>query len=401
MARNRLIFQSEAVYAGTSPSTGTQVEFQNGIPTGVYGNLSTQTTAQSAANQLTRVQSCNYNLSVPRTDVYQFGELSAIDRVIIQPPAVSLDISYILAGFANENYLGLTVTPTGQAGQVTCISGILTKTNDDRNFFVVDSLEGQDVNNNPSINVAGTNVYAFGNMYISSYTSQGSVGNLPTVDARFEGLNLVIQTGIQYNTTPAISLVDGTRLTGWIYNLPNAVSQPNPGSGDLTISALRHGDITLTVWQSGTNNEYVDLGATPSPVSGAVQGYRIAFDLKRQDLQRLGTRFLYSKEVQYPVTVNCSINGLVRDLNTGDLSTFICNDNPYDVEISIKRPGCDAALAAARPVVAKYRMLGVKLDAQSYSLGINNNKTFTMDFSRPIGSATQNVGLFMSGVIGS
>lgn len=395
MARNRLIFQSEAIFVGPTPSTGAHTT--SGLTPGLYGNAGAQGSGASLLDQLTRIQSCNYTLQIPRTDVNQFGELAAIDRVIVQSPSVSLDMSYILANFANEKYIGLTVTPTGQTYQVSCISGILTRASDEKNIFVVDSVEGQDVNGNTNVNVAGTNVYGFGNMFLSSYTSQGSVGNLPTVDVRFEGLNMVVQTGTQGNAIPAVFPSDGTRVSGWFYSVPLATSHADPGSGDLTISALRHGDMTLTIFNSGTTTEYAEFGATPSPVSGAVQGYRFNYDLRREDLQKLGTRFVYAKEVTYPLSVNCSVNGLVRDLNTGDLSTFICNDNSYDVELSIKKPGCEAN----RPVIAKYRLLGAKLDGSNYSLGIGNNKTFTLDFSRQIGSPTQNVGLFMSGVVGN
>lgn len=396
MPRNRLIFQSEAVFIGPTPATGIHVSAVAGSVTGAYGDRN-QLGGASLIDQLTRIQNCNYNVQIPRTDVNQFGELAAIDRVIVQSPSVSLDLSYVLANFANEKYIGLTVTPTGQTQQISCLSGILTKVTDEHNIFVVDSLEGQDVNGNSSLNVNGTNTYGFGNMFLSSYTSQGSVGNLPTVDVRFEGLNMMVQTGVQGNTIPAIFPTDGSRVTGWYYNLNNATSNPDPGSGDLGISALRHGDMTLTIFNSGSTVEYAEFGATPSPVSGAVQGYRFSYDLRREDLQKLGNRFLYSKEVQYPLSVSCSINGLVRDLNTGDLSAFICSDNTYDVELSIKRPGCEAN----RPVIAKYRLLGAKLDGQSYSLGIGSNKTFTLDFSRQVGSPTQNVGLFLSGTVGN
>ncbi len=396
MARNRLIFQSEAVYVGPSPATGAHTVSGQTFP-GLYGNVPGQLSGNSVINPLVRIQSANYSFQVPRTDVNQFGELAAIDRVILEQPSVNLDLSYIFANFANEKYIGLTVTPTGQTQQISCISGILTKVSDEHNFFIVDSLEGQDVNNNASINVAGTNTYAFGNMFLSSYTFNAAVGQLPTVDVRFEGLNLTVQTGIYGNSIPAVFPSDGSRVSGWFYSLVTPTSNANPGTGDLAISALRHGDMTLTVFQSGSTLEYVEMGATPSPVSGAVQGARFSYDLRRESLQKLGTRFAYSKEVQYPLSVSCSINGLVRDLNTGDLATFICTDNTYDVELSIKRPGCDAN----RPVVAKYRLLGAKLDSQSYSLGIGNNKTFTLDFSRQIGSPTQNVGLFFSGVVGN
>ena len=49
MARNRVIYQSEAVYIGTTGAAPTE--------------------------SLRRVQSCNYNFSIARQDINQYGEL--------------------------------------------------------------------------------------------------------------------------------------------------------------------------------------------------------------------------------------------------------------------------------------------------------------------------------------
>ena len=396
MSRQRVLYSSDAVFIGPAPSTGYHETTGQADPS-LYGDFPAQSSGASLINQLTRIQSCNFNTQIPRVDVNQFGELGAIDRVILQQPPITVDLTYVLANFANEKYIGLTVTPTGQTYVKSCLSGILTKVTDDHNIFVVEAAEGQDINNNSNLNVATTKTYGFGNCFLSSYTSQGSVGQLPTVDVRFDALNMIVQTGVEGNAIPAVFQSDGSRVTGWSYKISSPISNANPGTGDLGISALRHGDMTLYIYQSGTTTEYAELGATPSPVSGAVQGYRFSYDLRREDLQKLGTRFAYSKEVQYPLSVSCSINGLVRDLNTGDLASFICSDNTFDIVLAIKKPGCEAD----RPTICKYSLLGAKLDGQSYSQSIGNNKTFTLDFSRQIGSPTQNVGLFCSGLIGN
>ena len=48
--------------------------------------------------------------NISRTDVNQFGELAAIDRVVLDTPTVSLDFSYYLANFANEANLSRVLT---------------------------------------------------------------------------------------------------------------------------------------------------------------------------------------------------------------------------------------------------------------------------------------------------
>jgi len=83
--RNRVIYQSQALFAAP---TGTQ-------------------SIVSADHSLRRVQSCNYNFSITRQDINQYGELAAIDRLILQEPTVAVDLSYYFepTGF-NEGHLG-------------------------------------------------------------------------------------------------------------------------------------------------------------------------------------------------------------------------------------------------------------------------------------------------------
>ena len=397
--RNRVIFQSDALFVSPTPSTGAQFLASTiyGNGTDPFGNLSQQYSGTNLINQLFRVTSCNYSFQIPRKDVNQFGELAFIDRVIVEQPTVTLDFSYYLASFANEKSLGLTVSSTGANYWVNCISGILTQTSDDKDYYVYEAPEGNDVDNNyAAMSATNGKTYAFGNGFLSSYQVEAAVGNLPTVSIKVEALNMAIHTGSQGNSVPAVNPADGSRVTGWFYELPTGITSPSGGIGDLGITALRPGDISLNVYNSGTLTNYAQFGVTPSTISGAPQTFRISCDLRRENLLKLGSKFAYDKAVQFPITVSCSIDGLVTDLNTGDISALICNDQPYDVVLGIARPGC----GAGRPNVVNYFLRGVTLDSQNYTLGLNDNKKFTMNFSTQIGSATQLYrGLYMSGVI--
>jgi len=105
MPRNRVIYQSEALYVGPTPSTGYQ--------------------AEHSIKQIHRVQTCNYSFNIDRTDVNQFGELAAIDRIALDTPTVALDFSYLLANFENETNLGLVTD-----GSDTTIKNLLNKSAD-------------------------------------------------------------------------------------------------------------------------------------------------------------------------------------------------------------------------------------------------------------------------------
>ena len=83
MANNRIIYQSDALYASKtvkSVSTGDHV-------------------------QLRRIQSANYSFTVNRQDVNQFGQLSRIDSIILETPTVSFDATYLLGDGFNEQAL--------------------------------------------------------------------------------------------------------------------------------------------------------------------------------------------------------------------------------------------------------------------------------------------------------
>jgi len=393
VSRNRVIYQSDAVFVGPDAGGATGAHTTGIFAT--YGKLGTQMSGNDNIDQLYRIQSVAWNASVARQNVNQFGELAAIDQLILEQPTVGLDLTWLVNGLENERAIGLTVKNTGQAGVVSCISGILSKATDEHNFFVVQAAEGSDINN-ATIQVAGTRVYGFGNMFLSSYSTEGNVGGFPQATTRFEGLNYVVQTGAEQNVVPAVFPTDGTRVTGWFYKLSNPTSSyVDAAQPDLASSAFRPGDITLNIYESGTTTAYTGLGAVSDSVNGALQSYRFNFDLRRENLQKLGSKFAYSKEVTYPLDATCSINGLVRDLNVGSLETIICDDKLYDIQVTIARPTCDTV----KPVLAKYILKGAKISNQSYNMNIGSNKTFTLDFTSQIGSATQtSLGMFMSGI---
>ena len=127
--RNRVIYQSEAVYCSQD------VVF-SGVQTGYRDNA-----------DLDRVQSANYSFNISRTDVNQFGQLGAIDRIITESPSVSFDTSYLLASMANEARLGFYVTPSGAQGPFrSCITNLTDSTNNAylRNFYILNAKEGKD-----------------------------------------------------------------------------------------------------------------------------------------------------------------------------------------------------------------------------------------------------------------
>lgn len=394
MPRNRQIYQTDLLYVGPTgarPATGGLTS--SGILTGLYGNTITGISGVNFVAQLYRIQKIDHNWTRKLTDVNQFGELAAIDRVTLDPPTVSVSLSYLLNNFINEDLMGITVNKAGDAAQVSCLSGILNTNTSPKNYFIKTVNEGNDAADN---NQSPYDVISFGNAFIASYTSQGSVGNFPTVDITLDALNAQMQSVTQSvgAYTPAVNPNDGTALTGYVYTLPTGLSSFNNATtltaGGQGISVLRPGDIVLTL---GTNAG--DGFVTETDLK--IQSYNVTFNTNNEDLKKLGTKFVFAKLPRFPLQATLTVNAMVGDHQTGSLVEIVNNNVDFNPAITIYSPG-SARLPAN--VIAYYQLKGAKLESQDFSSSIGANKTVNFNFTSTIGGP-QDVahGLFLSGVI--
>tara|TARA_R110000744_G_scaffold11980_3_gene36052 strand:- start:603 stop:1940 length:1338 start_codon:yes stop_codon:yes gene_type:complete len=441
MARNRVIYQSEAVYATQGVYSGAGVAAANqplqranaAVPTGIL--------------PLNRVQSANYSFSISRQDVNQFGELASIDRIITDTPTVSFDTSYILANFCNEKMLGFEVTPSGASAttMTSCISGIIDSSSPayQKDYFILTSKEGSD-----AVDLRNSGKYesliGIGNAFVSSYSSEAAVGGLPSVSLSIEGMNmnfvnlpysgyttndaaleasagwgqgvvdgaqtLVAVTG----ANPAINPTDGTAVglttniqSSAFVSLPVSTGNGGPAAAG-QISALRPGDITLTLRKKVAGNnaittELMNESVTNADIQGAdiadahIQSYTLSFDLSRSPIQRLGTKFAFARPIDFPITASLSIDAVLADLTTGTIADIINCDDEYDAIIKMKDPDCNVAAGTKNNVLA-YLARGLKIDSESFTSSIGDNKSVSLDFSTQIGGPEQKgVGIFMSG----
>src|SRR5258708_1285223 len=116
MPRNRILSSCEALFIG--PGTSTATNFSSG---------------NSGANQLLeiqRVQSVSQDFSIAYQDVFEYGQLSRIDSLIVSSPTISVSTSYLITDGSNEQKLGLTID-----GITSCISGLLAGTTEPKNLY--------------------------------------------------------------------------------------------------------------------------------------------------------------------------------------------------------------------------------------------------------------------------
>jgi hypothetical protein len=412
MARNRTIYNVLALYAGPSPATGYNFNYVTGsglgptvpgfgaitaIPsadyktlTGIngftgFGNISESgfnSGVQNRINQLSRVQSFDEDFTRNFTDVNQFGNLAAIDRIEVENPDVTASFSYYLTNGKNERDLGLDVYPPGtpKTGLRSCISGLLTKVTDEKNYYLLIVEEGNDAAGYIA-NKSG--VIGIGNGFLTSYSVSAAVGDIPTADVEIEGLNVRIYGNASgNNASPAISPVDGVSVSNNFFGLPLA----NSITGSGIPNALQPGDIIFSL----ESNQVLGFDGADLKV----QDFTLSFDLARTPLQKLGNRFAFSREIDFPVTATLEVNAEVGDLADGNLETLLCSETVKDFTILLKAPGCGANKSTA----LAYVFQGARLVSQSFSSAIGDNVTMTASYEVQLGGAQDtDKGIFISG----
>jgi len=319
-ARNRIIYQSEALAVGSSQKF------------------------------LTRVQSINYSFSVGRTDVNQFGELAAIDRVVLEQPTVSMDFSYILHGASNEAALGFVTN-----GSDSCIARILEgKTAnpvvDELDYFIALAADGKDAARNEAIE----SYIKIPSGFITSYSASGSVGEFPTATVNLEALDMQIGSANIGQNVTAI-----------------------PATSDQDSYVLRPGEIEL------------DITAFGGTVH--LQSFTLTVDLTREPISRLGSNFPFARVISFPLNATLSAEGIMSGGDSGTLAKLNDDDSLLDSDTAISSliVDCKRQSGGTHVKGIKFEMKKAKLDSYSYTSSIGANKAISMDWSVPIGSADQ------------
>lgn len=365
MARNRVIYQSEALFAG--PISGVTATAGVPSPTGTI-------------NQLERVQSANYSFTVNRQDVNQFGQLAAIDRVVLEQPTVNLDFTYYLNTGRNENLLGLVVNPINTVNPQGALSKIMQNSGDVQNYYILVSPEGTDANLDEATATGQGKTIGLGNGYVGSYAIEAAVGAFPTATVNVAAYNMRFY-GATSGEVPTISQTDGKNLTqaDRFFRLSGLTS----GGG---YTAIKPGDVTFNI-----------SGATGVAVSDLkVQTIGVNFDIGREDLQKLGNRFAFAKVITFPLTATMTVDAVLGEIEAANLADLINGDcEKYNLDVTLKGAACGAA---TNKQAIKYTFKGAKLDSQEFTSSIGANKAVTLTFSTQIGGPTDNNnGVFIEG----
>jgi hypothetical protein len=185
---------------------------------------------------------------------------------------------------------------------------------------------------------------------------------------------------------PTVNPLDGAP------DAATAFAIPTPTTG-LGFTALRPGDISLSI--SGVGFNAADL---------KIQSFSLSTDIGREAIEKLGSKYAFSREISFPVTVTASVEAIVGDIGGTDnlgnaLTDIVCNDaNSWDLQFTLGQSTADCVASTPPTKAMRYTLKGAKLDSQEVSSAIGDNKSVTLGFSAQIAGPTDtNKGLFIEG----
>ena len=380
MARNRVIYQSEALFVSNDAMS----------------------TGSGDHKQLERVQSANYGFNISREDVYCYGKLGKIGSMVLEAPTVSFDTSYLVTDGFNERALGFYVgTGTGDNSsdpvgddpyiEKSFISGHISDLSG-KNIYIATVPEGKDA----TIQITGSldnlatpkqSVIGIGNAFLTDYTLDLSVGSLPTVSATFEAANIRSTDNVSGMLTPAVTITGGNQAR----ENDEPIVLPSGNTGQSALVALRPGDISVSI-ASAQGDVIVDIDESDNE-SVHIQSASLSIPLSRSPLEKLGTKFAYARVVDFPIQATLSISAIVNELTAKNLATVIDQTATHTLDLSLKDTQGDTTTQAMH-----YRIKGAQLVSESFTSSIGSNKSVDLTFTTSIGGVddTDN-GVFVSG----
>ena len=435
MARNRIIYQSQALFIAPN---STQAHLQTGSATssdswsgagagagwsGVTG-VSAGAKLRSLVTPLERIQSANFNFSINRQDINEFGKLARLDSIAMEAPTVGLDFNYYLTDGGNERKLGFNI-PTNQIASrgdaayntgdlalsgISSLSGHIAD-NEGNNFFILVAPEGQDVDQS-TVDTSSYEVVGIGNGFVSDYSIDASVGAIPTASVTVEGFNIKVDDRISGSAVggttpeapyvPAIDFVNGSYATGsssinqFVIQGANALSDNViDTTGDAgTPSALRPGDITFSMSGSGSYQGFTQMSGDGE---AHLQSMSISVPMSRTILQRLGNTFGYARVVDLPLNLEVSLSVIVAELKKNNLFHKLCHTEKHNFTLTMYK--CDPTTGQrGTDIMVQFVFKGARLDSETFSNNIGDNQTADLTFSCQVGGANDTVnGLEMLG----
>ena len=236
--------------------------------------------------ELNLVQSADVDFSISRQDIFEFGNLYAIDNIQVEPPTATLNFSYILStGTNNHILLGLNNLDTllsDVAGKQYVLSG------------------------------AGALTIPSG--IISSYSVEGSVGNVPTVTVSVQALDATYVAGNP--TYPAGTINDINVIR------PDEITVTLGG----TVYECRSFSYTLDI-----PREYVNKLGALTPISNILSGPP-KVTVEAEIILRDNANPKFGNNTKTAVSIACGT--LTYTVSDAKIANFTSNTTLDDIQVA-------------------------------------------------------------------
>ena len=223
MARKRIIYQSQSVEINGNVAMG--------------------------------VQSCSYGLDISREDVIQFGDLGAVDRVIMEAPTANMEVSMYCGG--------LTASQLG-----TCVDLAISGT-----AFSVQvglDVEGADY-------TGSTDSVTLTSGLMTSLSAEASVGSIPTLTMGFEGTDLsyaaqvISAPGTNIDVATQSGVVVG--IGGQAASFKNHFLHPQSCNVSFDLGSESLSELNLTTTRPGNPYLYARVPSYPGTASMEIENF--------------------------------------------------------------------------------------------------------------------------------
>jgi hypothetical protein len=400
-SRYRQIHNIWSVCVGPSPATGYHYSDYNNV-----GHNNSQLTLfdNNLVLPLDRINNFQYRLDISRENITQLGTRGLVDRKIVNRPQVQLNFGYWIAGVRNESRLGFVVNypdPTGAlflSQETCCISNFTGRNTDYRNIFVAVSPIEMDVNSNVSnqfsaqsnrndpLSPSGLLVFAFGDCYLTSYSINASVGQIPQATVSYVGDNIMVYNSGSGVNIPAVDPKSGNLINNINFTIPRTDSFKSP-------AILRPSDITLHIQENNIDSPSGLLGISSMGMS--IQSLDVKMNLDREDLRSIGYILPIDRRVNFPVLVDVSISNTIDNNISGNLSQILKDNKTYDLLVNMYNPACPNT--SGNPIGMQLKIHNAKYVSTAYRYGLNNNLIGDFSFTAEIDVNNAAKGFFISG----
>ena len=357
MARNRVIYQSEVVYAGTNLDSIASPEM---------------------LSPLSRIQSANYGLSIARKPVNELSHLGQVCNKVVDPPTVSFDISNYLTDAKTEEDIGFGISYTDTTPEDHYI-GILGKFfSGFQNFGILTGPPGYDLASfdDTALSVtSGVTATFIREAYLSELSIEASVGGFATTSSTYTATDIF----------SAAASVAGNEYEVSDPQYGHKHTFDNPAQESVTSqtpSAIPKGGITL-IFSDDVSIGTPDIKSVSTlPLDNDtsnsihIQNFNLSIPIGTTPLQGIGDKKPYSISLDFPTTATITVSAILNETNTRYLEQIV---DSASGTILITIEGAQLSTSDTYSVVSLIAK-GVSLSSENLTSSIGSNKSVDLSF---------------------